>query len=121
MNDIDKKIQEALSSAHKDGEFNSEPNITEELIKTFQGRHKITLLIALIVSTIIFAVSIWAGFQFFKAETTQMQLRWGGLCLVTLLMVSFVKVYFWLEMHSNRLMRELKRLELLISSTSTNK
>jgi hypothetical protein len=33
---------------------------------------------------------------------------------MSFLMVSFLKVWFWLEMQSNRLLREVKRVELLL-------
>ncbi len=42
------------------------------------------------------------------------QLQWGGLTL--LLAVMFIKVWFWMEMQSNRILRELKRVELLLVS-----
>jgi hypothetical protein len=41
-------------------------------------------------------------------------LQWGGLTL--LLAVMFIKVWFWMEMQSNRILRELKRVELLLVS-----
>ena len=33
-----------------------------------------------------------------------------------LIFISFMKVWFWLEMHSNRVLREVKRVELLLLS-----
>ena len=46
----------------------------------------------------------------------QAQLQWGGLTLLLMLAVMFIKVWFWMEMQSNRIMRELKRVELLLVS-----
>lgn len=59
------------------------------------------------------ALAIWAAIEFIDSETVRDQLRWGGLCLLGMLMSSFIEVYFWMEMRTNRILREAKRVELL--------
>lgn len=56
----------------------------------------------------------WSGFDFYHAPEVREQLLWGGFCFFNVLFISFLKVWFWLEMHSNRVLRELKRVELLL-------
>ena len=36
-----------------------------------------------------------------------------------LLVISIMKIWFWREMHTNRVLRELKRVELLVLSRTT--
>ncbi len=112
MKNLDKKIQEALGHPEGVDVFSDEPNIAEEVLQTFRGRHRWILGMAVVCSTVVLIITIWAGYRFTLAELPHDQLRWGGLCLLGVLIVSFIKVYFWLEMHTNRILREIKRLEL---------
>ncbi|MCC5022855.1 MAG: hypothetical protein J6386_08705 [Candidatus Synoicihabitans palmerolidicus] len=116
MNDLDKKIQAALRGSTEGTTLIDEPNLAEELVTAFRGRNSWTNLIAVFFSVGFLAVGIWSGFLFFGAEIVREQLLWGGLCLFTLIFISFMKVWFWMEMHSNRVLREIKRVELLLIS-----
>ena len=117
MNDsIDEKIRAALSGSPEGDRLAVEPNLAEELIHAFRGRNTWTNLLAVVFSVVSLAVAIWAGIRFYEAAEVREQLLWGGLCLFMLLFISFLKVWFWLEMHSNRVLREVKRVELLILS-----
>ena len=109
MNDLDNKIRAAL-----DGDTpGEEPNLAEEVIAVFRGRNRWMHGIVVVVSLALMALTLWSVYHFYHAEEVREQLRWGGLALVTLLMISFMKVWFWLEMHTNRILREVKRVELL--------
>ena len=59
---------------------------------------------------------IWCIVGFLGAADVSMQLRWGALGVVFMLMIMFLKLWFWLEMHTNRVLRELKRVELLLAA-----
>lgn len=112
MNDLDRKIQAALQRETP----GTEPNLAEEVINVFRGRHRWMHGIMVAVTLVFLAVAVWASVQFYHAELVREQMLWGGLALVALLMISFMKVWFWLEMHTNRILREVKRVELLFIS-----
>jgi len=112
MNDLDNKIRAAL----REDPSVAEPNLAEEVITVFRGRHRWMHTIIVVVSLAFLALAVWASVQFYNAEVVREQLRWGGLALVALLMISFMKVWFWLEMQTNRVLREVKRVELLFVS-----
>ncbi|MDI1249440.1 MAG: hypothetical protein PSV13_11300 [Lacunisphaera sp.] len=114
MNDIDQKIQAALRGQTGGDALVAEPNIAEEVIVAFRGRNRWIMMLVFIFSLGFFLGAVWAGVRFYGAETVTAQLRWGGLSLLFMLMVSFIKVWVWLEMHTNRILRELKRVELLL-------
>jgi hypothetical protein len=117
MNDLDRKIQAALQGETP----GTEPNLAEEVINVFRGRHRWIHGIMVVVTLVFLALAVWASVQFYNAEIVRAQLLWGGLALIAVLMISFVKVWFWLEMHTNRILREVKRVELLfISRTERN-
>ena len=115
MSDLDNKIRAALQGDSPD----AEPNLAEEVITVFRGRHRWMHAIIVVVTLIFVVLAVWASLQFYHAEVVREQLLWGGLALVALLMISFMKVWFWLEMHTNRILREVKRVELLFVSSET--
>ena len=116
MNDLDKKIQAALRGSPGADDLGAEPNIAEELLATFRGRRRWLHGMAFAWTLALFLVAVWAGFEFYGAEAVRDQLRWGGLTLLATLMVAMLKIYFWLELHSNRVLREVKRVELLVAT-----
>ena len=114
MNDLDQRIQAALRGADGSDALAREPNLAEEVIAAFRGRNRWTTLLGVLFSIGGTALAVWAGFRFYGAEAVREQLLWGGVCLLGVLFISFMKVWFWMEMHSNRILREVKRVELLV-------
>jgi len=116
MNDIDQKIQAALRRDGAGGNIVDEPNLAEEIFTAFRGRHRFVSTFAFILTFALFLAAVWSGWRFYNAETVDAQIQWAALALLFMIMVGFLKIWFWLEMHTNRVMRELKRVELLLVS-----
>lgn len=114
MNNLDQKIQAALRREGASSELLDEPNLAEEVFTAFRGRNRVISGIMFVVNILIVAIAIWAAVKFYHAESTQLQLQWGALAMLLIIAASFMKVWFWLEMHTNRVLRELKRVELLL-------
>ena len=111
MSDIDQRIREALQ---KSGATDTagEPNMAEELIETFRTRHRWLHVMAVVFIFSLLAVAVWSGWRFALADATRDQLLWGAACLAAFVSTGFLKIYFWMEIHTNRILRELKRVEL---------
>ena len=60
----------------------------------------------------LFVVGVWAAWRFFEADTPLSALHWGLPAAVLLLMSLIIKMGLMPQMQANRLMRELKRLQL---------
>lgn len=116
MNDIDQKIQAALRRDSAGESLIGEPNLAEEVITAFRGRNRLLSTLMFVINIVLFAVMVWSAVRFYRADTVQLQLQWLALTIALLMMVSMIKLWFWLEMHSNRVLRELKRVELLLIS-----
>lgn len=114
MNDIDEKIREALKGEANTDEIFAEPSLVAEGIAPFRGKRKWVNVVGLMYGLIGFSLAVWGGFEFFHAEVVREQMLWGGLCFLGLMLNAFLKVFFWLEMHTNRVLREVKRVELLV-------
>lgn len=113
MNDIDHKIQEALRAAGG-ADWAREPNVAEELLGAFRARNRWLHGVTFAFTFAFFVAAVVAGVQCALAESAREQILWGLLCLVGMACVGFLKLYFWMELHTNRVLRELKRVELLI-------
>ena len=112
MNNIEQKIQAALQRHSTD----HEPNLAEEVITVFRGRHRWMHAVVVVVTLLFLALAVWASFQFYHAEAVREQLISGAIAFASLVVISLLKIWFWLEMHTNRVLREVKRIELLIVS-----
>jgi hypothetical protein len=116
MNDLDRKIQAALKRDAPNDPLSAEPNFAEELFAAFRGRNRWLSFLAIKMQFVFVLGLGFAGYKFYHATEVVSQLRWGGLGLALLLMVAMIKLWFWMEMHSNRVLREVKRVELLLIS-----
>ncbi len=116
MNDIDKKIQEALDAEDREllDQFGEQGLIAQSL-SVFQGRQGWIAGIAMIASVVIFIGAIYAGWRFFTASEALESAQWAAAAWFLMTMVAFMKVWFWMRMESNRVIREVKRVELQIA------
>lgn len=114
MQDIDRMIEEAL-----DGEEQAlfrdtarEPGFFEQAFGLLGGPNGWVNVVMMVVQAALFIAGLWAGWRFFEAETPLSALHWGLPAAVLVLAALIVKTAMMPEMQANRLMRELKRLQL---------
>ncbi len=120
MSNLDDKIRAALRANDDAEELMKEPRLLAEVIAPFRGRNRWINALGLVYGILGLALLAWSIFAFLEAETTRSQLIWCGVGVFALMFVSFMKVFFWMEMHTKRVLREVKRVELLIVSTTKN-
>ena len=117
MEDIDKLIKETLTQEEsKFYDDLDEQNPIEMLGGLFHGKNGWFIVVINIVTLIAFVAFIYCLVQFLKVETTNELIKWGAGGFTALMTISMLKLFVWLQMDKNALMRELKRLELQISS-----
>jgi len=115
MPSIDDLIKEALSD--QEAEIMKS---TEELgyfalaVGMFTGRLGWVSWVIMLVQTAMFFIGAWAAWQFFLAEETLAALKWGLSAAVVLIMATQMKMSFMPQLQADRVLRELKRVELLI-------
>lgn len=64
----------------------------------------------------LFISGVWAAWNFFKATDALTAVHWGLPAAVALLMALAIKLALYPVIQANRVLREMKRLELLIAS-----
>lgn len=119
MEDIDKLIKDTLNEEEtKFYDSLEEQNILQMVLGLFKGKNKWIMFLMNIMTLVFFGLFIYCLVQFFNADIEKDYIKWGIGTLVFLLGVSMLKIFAWMQMDKNALLRELKRLELQISSLS---
>lgn len=116
MKDIDRMIDESLSAEERDllHRIGDEPPYFNQVLGIFDGRTGWISLLLMITQTVMFVAGVWAAWRFFEATDPLEALRWGLPSAVLILMSLIVKMSMWPTIQTNRLMLELKRIELQI-------
>jgi len=117
MNELDKKIQEALRAEDAElfKDFAEEPSVFEMLMETCRGRHRWLNILGAFWTLVFLVLGIVAAVKFFSAEGTRDIVMWAAACIVCVSAVSMLKIWYFLEMNKNSVTREIKRLELQIA------
>lgn len=119
MPDHDKLIDEALEAEERALlDSIDEAGLIERTLGMFGQRLVWVAVLMMVIQTIIFIAGAWAAWKFFEAGDPVTQLRWGLPAAVLLLMSLMIKMGIAPALHANRLMRELKRIELQIARTA---
>lgn len=115
-NSVDTIIREALS-AEEARFYDSlgELSVQEMLVSVFKGKRRWLAVLAMIYIFVFFVVAVWAAFSFFDSESTKDLLMWLGIFLFSMQAVGLLKMWYYMEMNRNQVVREIKRLELQVT------
>jgi hypothetical protein len=118
MNDLDHAIRQSLSAEDTEllDHLSADQALHRQVLATFAGQLRWFNAIASIAGIGLFGVAVFLGWRFLHVETVQEMLRWGAASALAFGGVAFIKLWFWLELQKNALVRELKRLELQVAS-----
>ena len=122
MSEIDDLIKETLTK--EEAEFYDdldEQNPFEMIGGLFRGKNSWIIIIINIVMLIAFAAFIYCVVNFLEAEETNELIRWAAGGFTCFFAVLMLKLFGWMQMDKNAILREMKRLELQISSLAVKK
>jgi len=115
---IDDLIKKALTEEESEilVRLGKEQSIFEQLLSNFKGKMKwMSMYIALMI-LVFFIISIYCLIKFLNAEDIRLMLLWGAGMGASFLTIGMLKMWQWMQMDKNTLLREIKRLELHIIS-----
>lgn len=120
MRDLDKMIEEALGQEETEllRQIEGKPGFVEQAMGMFGAGPEWLVRYLLLAQTLIFFGGAWAAWNFFGADNTVSQLRWGLPAAVLILISLIIKMGVGPVVFHNRVMRELKRIELQIARSS---
>ncbi len=114
--EIDKLITESLSK--EDAEFYNqfeEEDVFESWFGVYKGKFAWIAIIQSIVIIAAVSVAVYCGYHFFTSESTTDLIRYGALMFLGLLFTSFLKLWLWMQMVKNSIVREMKRVEFQVA------
>ena len=119
MEDIDQLIKETLTEEEaKFYDELDEQNLWQMIFGIFRGKNSWIVYLMSIVQVIFFGLFIYCAIQFFKVESTNELIQWGVFGTISLMASSMLKLFSWMQMDKKAIIREIKRLELQVSSLS---
>lgn len=116
MSKLDRLIEEALSD--EDREMMRE---TDELgwfalgASQFTGKLGWVSWVLMITQTVLFLLAAWTGWHFFTADDVLTALKWGLSSATLMIVATILKTSLMPQMQADRILRELKRVELMIA------
>ncbi|PKV51693.1 hypothetical protein ATE84_3785 [Aquimarina sp. MAR_2010_214] len=117
MKNIDQLIKETLSKEEaKFYDDLDEQNLLEMLGGLFNTKHRWLMIMMNITTVVAFGILIYCSIQFLNTDDTNELIKWfagGGICII---IMGMTKLFAWMQMDKNALLREIKRLELQVSS-----
>jgi len=116
MNELDQKIRAALAAEESDlpRQFD-EPSLPAQVLETFRGRNRWLVALVFVMTTAYVGLALLAAIQFFRADSVRAMIGWAGGFGVSLLVIAVLKIWYWIELSKNSVLREVKRLELQLA------
>jgi len=114
---FDDKLHAALSAEDEAllKEIGDEPGYFEQAFAMLDGKTAWVTWLILTVQGVMFIAGVWMAWNFFEANQVVTQLRWGLPSVTLLLLSAILKTSLMPVMQSNRILREIRRIELLRS------
>ena len=121
MSDLDKLIEDTLRDADRGGPGGGgEPGYVKQALALFTGRLAWVHWTIMIGQALFFIAGVWCAVNFFNAQDTLEAVRWGLPGAVLLIYAAIFKSSLGPQMETNRLLMEIKRLELRLAQAGAN-
>ena len=114
MSKLDDLIAEALTAEERE--------MTRELgwfalgASQFSGKLGWVSWVVMIVQAALFLTGVWCAVAFFNATDSLTALQWGLPSAVLIILATILKTSLMPQMQADRVLRELKRVELMIAN-----
>ena len=119
MRDLDQMIDEALDAEERELlRTLDEPGFFRQAFGVFRGPTGWMSLVMMFWQVVLFIAGVWAVWNFFEATDPVTQLRWGLPAMLLLIFAGMLKMALIPRLESNRVLREIKRVELQLASRS---
>lgn len=118
MSDLDKMIEATLNEEDRAfrAQLDREPGYFSQVGGLLSGPLAWINLLLMIVQAVMFFTGAWCAWEFFQATDPIMALRWGLSAATLIIVAALLKIAtLWPTMQANRVLREVKRLELQLA------
>lgn len=117
MTDIDDKILQAIREETEEslGQYSEELGLFGLVRESFRGAFGWVVIVAFLLVFIFLGLAIYCGIYFFHATDVMTKLNWMAGGLVSVIIVTVVRLWFFGELNRLSTQREIKRVELQVS------
>lgn len=116
MDRIDEMIAEALSEEDREiVEATAERGWFRLGADQFRGKLGWITWVVMIVQTAMFIAAVWAGWHFFNATEVLAAVKWGISAGTLVIAALSMKLSLMPQIQADRVLRELRRLELMLA------
>ncbi|MCB2156372.1 hypothetical protein KQI84_15975 [bacterium] len=117
MENLDEKIAKALKAedAQIRDLLKDEPSIFELMADTYRGRNRFLVYLGTVWGIVVMIFGIYCLLQFLKADDAVATVRWTVGIFFALMMILGMKIWYWMELNRNAMLREIKRVELQVA------
>ena len=117
---IDELIKETLNQEEaKFYDELEEQNLIGKLGEVYKGKMGWLAIIMNVVHLVIFGLLIYCIVQFFGTNETNELIKWASAGFLCMIVMGMLKLYIWMQMDKNDILREMKRLELQVATLFT--
>ena len=118
MTDLDQAIRESLSAEDSElfDRLGADQALHRQVLATFEGQLGWFNAAGWIAGFVLFSVASVSAWRFVQAPELGDMLRWGAASALAFAGIALIKVWFWLELQKNAIVREVKRLEVQVAS-----
>ena len=118
MTDFDQSIRESLSAEDTElfDRLGADQALHRQVLATFEGQLRWFNIAGWIAGVVLFGVASVSAWRFVQAQEFDDMLRWGAASALAFAGLALIKVWFWLELQKNAIVREVKRLEVQVAS-----
>ncbi len=118
MTDLDQAIRQSLSAEDTQlfDRLGADQALHRQVLATFEGQLRFWNAALWIAGVAFFAVACVLAWRFVQAEELRDMMRWGAASALAFAGIALMKVWFWMELQKNAIVREVKRLEVQVTS-----
>jgi len=120
IEDIDQLIKQTLNK--EEAQFYDEleeQNLLEMVGGLYKTKMRWMMICMNIVNIIALVLFVYCLLRFFDTEETNELIKWSGAGFLCMMIAIMLKLFSWMQIDKNALLRELKRLELQVSSIAS--
>lgn len=117
--EIDKLIEESLSE--KDAKFYhelEEGGMFKQWFELYKGAFKGWAILITTIQLIFTVLTFYLGYAFFTEDISTDLIHFGGLFFIVFITVAMLKLWHWMQMDKNSILREMKRIEFQLAILS---
>jgi hypothetical protein len=118
MSQLDQALRRAMSPDDLKllDELSREESLFEQALKAFRDQHRLIGVLGWVGGFGLFGVACYFAWRFVEAQDLRTMILWGAAAGLAVTAFTMIKLWFFMEMQKNSILREVKRLELQVAS-----